>query len=202
MTFTDLGPAAQRMAVLVSNVPDELLNAPTPCRSYVLGDLLDHVDGVALGFTAAATKAAGDAASHSPVGDAAQLGADWRTRIPRNLAVLAQAWRDPAARSGMTRAGGIDLPGEMAGVVALEELVIHGWDVARASGQSYDCDEEALEVAHSFIAQFADQAELRGEAYSAPVAAPDTAPLLSRVVALSGRDPAWSPPAAAAARET
>ena len=34
----------------------------------------------------------------------------------------------------MTRAGGIDLPGEIMGPVALAEVVIHGWDVARAIG--------------------------------------------------------------------
>jgi uncharacterized protein (TIGR03086 family) len=95
----------------------------------------------------------------------------------------------------MTRAGGIEMPGEVAVVVALEELVIHGWDVARASGQSFDCDEPTLEVVRSFVAQFAgpDQAELRGEAYAAPVAVPKAAPFLDRVIGLSGRDPAWSP---------
>ncbi len=38
----------------------------------------------------------------------------------------------------MTKAGGVDLPGEVAGLVALDELVVHGWDVARATGQAYD----------------------------------------------------------------
>jgi hypothetical protein len=38
----------------------------------------------------------------------------------------------------MTKAGGLDLPGEMAGVIALDEIVVHGWDVARSSGQPYD----------------------------------------------------------------
>ena len=36
---------------------------------------------------------------------------------------------------GTTKAGGLELPGEVAGLVALDELVIHGWDVARSSGQ-------------------------------------------------------------------
>jgi uncharacterized protein (TIGR03086 family) len=194
MTFTDLAPAAQRMSDLISSVPDDLLSGPTPCRSYALGDLLDHVDGLALAFTAAATKSVGDGAPQGPVGNAARLGDDWRTRIPRHLAALTQAWRDPAARTGMTRAGGIDMPGEVAAVVALEELVIHGWDVARASGQAYDCAEPTLEVVRGFVAQFAgpDQADLRGEAYGTPVAVAQAAPLLDHVVGLAGRDPAWS----------
>jgi uncharacterized protein (TIGR03086 family) len=95
----------------------------------------------------------------------------------------------------MTRAGGIEMPGEVAAVVALEELVIHGWDVARATGQDFDGDDSTLEAVRGFLAQFAgpDQAELRGDAYGAPVDVSEAAPLLDRTVALSGRDPGWSP---------
>jgi uncharacterized protein (TIGR03086 family) len=182
------------MADLITEIPDGLLTTSTPCPDYSLGDLLDHIDRMALAFTGAAAKTAGDAASDAPSGDATRLGPDWRTRIPRHLTALTEAWRAPAARSGMTRAGGIEMPGEVAAVVALEELVIHGWDVARASRQGYDCDQLTLEVVRGFVAQFAgpDQAELRGDAYGSPVAVPETAPFLDRVVGLSGRDPAWS----------
>ena len=79
---------------------------------------------------------------------------DWRTRIPRDLAELANAWRDPNAWTGMTQAGGIDLPGEIAGLVALDEVVIHGWDVARATGQPFDPNPAVLEAVHGFVAQF------------------------------------------------
>jgi uncharacterized protein (TIGR03086 family) len=194
MTFVDLQPTARRMSELVSRV-DADLDAPTPCGDYTLGALLDHIDRFTLGFTAAAMKSSGAAASESPLGDAARLADDWQARIPRDLVLLTEAWRDPTARTGMTRAGGVDLPGEIAPVVALEELVIHGWDLARATGQSYECDDATLEIVRGFVSQFAgdDQADMRGSAYRAPVAVGDTAPLLDRVVALSGRDPAWSP---------
>jgi uncharacterized protein (TIGR03086 family) len=194
MAFVDLEPAAERMAALIRHIPDDALDAPTPCPDYALGDLLDHVDGFAQAFTAAATKSTGPASSQSP-GDASRLGDDWRTRIPEHLTTLTEAWRDPDALSGMTRAGGIEMPGEVAAVVALEELVIHGWDVARATGQDLDCDDSTLEVVRGFLAQFAgpDQAELRGDAYGAPVDVSEAAPLLDRTVALSGRDPRWSP---------
>ncbi len=195
MTFVDLEPAARQMAELMSDIPDDSLDAPTPCRDYTLGDLLDHVDRLVLAFTAAAHKADSDAATHSSSGDGSLLRDGWRSRIPQNLTALTVAWRDPAARSGMTRAGGVDMPGEVAAVVALEEVVLHGWDVARASGQGFACDQTSLEAARSFIAQFAgpDQADLRGDAYGDPVAMPEDAPLLDRVVALSGRDPQWLP---------
>lgn len=144
MTFVDLEPATRRMAELTTGVTDESLEGPPPCPGYTLGDLVEHVGGLAIAFTAAARKETGDIGSRGPSGDASRLGDDWRTRIPRDLAALAEAWRDPAAWDGMTRAGRLDLPGEVAGLVALDELVIHGWDVARASGQAYDCDRPRL----------------------------------------------------------
>jgi uncharacterized protein (TIGR03086 family) len=195
MTVVDLEPATRRMADLISGVPDELLDGPTPCPEYTLGDLLDHVGGLSLAFTAAATKATGDASSQGGSGDATRLGDDWRTRIPRDLAALAEAWRDPAAWSGTTRAGGVELPGEVAGVIALDEVVIHGWDVARASGQPYECDPQSLEAVHGFVAQFSGpgQEEARAGLFGPVVEVPDDAPLLDRVIGLTGRDPAWSP---------
>lgn len=195
MRLVDLEPATRRMADLINGVPDELLDGTTPCPAYSLGDLLDHVGGLALAFTAAATKDTRDIGSQPPSGDASRLGDDWRTRIPRDLAALAEAWRDPAAWTGKTQAGGVELPGEVAGVVALDELVIHGWDVARASGQAYDCDPASLDVVHRFVEQFSGpgQEAARAGLFGPVVEVADDAPLLDRVIGLTGRDPAWSP---------
>lgn len=195
MTPLDLGPAARRMADLVEGVDDGALDRPTPCADTSLGALLDHVSGLTLAFTAAATKVTGGAGSQPPSADAARLGEDWRTRIPRELTTMVEAWRDPEAWTGMTQAGGLDLPGEVAGLVALDELVIHGWDVARASGQDYACDRPSLEAAHGFVAQFSapGQEEQRAGLFGPVVEVSDDAPRLDRLLGLSGRDPAWTP---------
>jgi len=195
MTVVDLGPAARRMADLLSRIPDDLLTGPTPCPKYTLGDLVEHVGGLSLAFAAAAAKETDDIAAQAPAPDAERLGDDWRTRIPRDLAALAEAWRNPQAWTGMTKAGGVDLPGDIAGLVALDELVIHGWDVARASGQPYDPDEQTLETVHGFVSQFSGpgQEEARAGLFGPVVVVPDDAPLLDRVIGLTGRDPNWSP---------
>jgi uncharacterized protein (TIGR03086 family) len=195
VTSVDLAPAARQTADLIGRVPAEMLDAPTPCPAYSLGDLVDHVGGAALAFTGAAGKDMGESTASGPSGDASLLADDWRTRIPQDLTGLAEAWRDPEAWTGMTRAGGVELPGEVAGLVALDELVIHGWDVARASGQDYTCDAASLEAVHGFVMQFSEpgQEEMRAGLFGPVVEVPDDAPLLDRVIGLTGRDPAWTP---------
>jgi uncharacterized protein (TIGR03086 family) len=191
----DLEPAARRMTQLLIGLAPDRLGAPTPCPDYTLGDLVDHVGGFAKAFTAAARKEGLGARSQGPSVDASRLGDDWRRRISHDLARLVEAWRDPVAWTGTTRAGGVDLAGEVAGLVALDELVLHGWDVARASRQPYSCDQRSLEAVHGFVAQFADpaMATARQGLFGPVVEVPDDAPLLDRVVGLAGRDPAWSP---------
>jgi uncharacterized protein (TIGR03086 family) len=192
MMLVDLAPATRRMAALIDEVPDGILDRPTPCPAYAVGDLLEHIGGLALAFTAAARKDTGDLGNGAPAGDASRLAADWRTRIPRDLEGLAEAWRDPTAWSGMTRAGGVDLPGEIAGVVALDEVVVHGWDLARASGQAYDCDPSTLEAVLGFVGQFADQPEAREGLFGPVVEVAPTAPPFDHLIGLTGRDPGWS----------
>ena len=57
MTHTpDLTAAAARVATLLRGVSDDQLDGPTPCPAYTVGDLVDHIGGLALAFTWAATK--------------------------------------------------------------------------------------------------------------------------------------------------
>jgi len=185
----DLGPAARRLAELLGGITDEQLTAPTPCPEYRLGDLLEHVSGLAWAFTDAAAKTPGSG-GQPPAGDASRLSPDWRTGIPEQLAALARAWTEPAAWEGLTRAGGVELPAEVMGMVALNELVVHGWDVARASGQPYTADQASLEVSLQIVTPEEDGGS--NGPFGPPVPVPADASLQDRVIGLSGRDPAWS----------
>jgi uncharacterized protein (TIGR03086 family) len=187
----DLEPAARRMADLVRKVPDDALGRPTPCERYSVGDLLEHVGRAALAFIAAAEK---NPLPRPPTADAANLPPDWRTRIPHDLSALADAWRDPASWTGMTAAGGIDLPAEMAGVVALDELVVHGWDLAKATGQPSRYDGPGLEAVHRTVLYFRSAGIER--LFGPLVSVPDDAPLFERILGITGRDPDWEPPPA------
>lgn len=195
MDIVNLGPAAQRLADLVARVGDGELGKPTPCPSYTIGDLIDHIGGLALAFSAAAAKETGPRTSQGPSGDAARLGADWRTRIPRDLAALAAAWQDPGAWEGMTRIAGMDAPAAMVGLTVTDELAVHGWDVARATGQPFRCEPEVLAAAESFLVQVTSPDAPSGPdvPFGPPRQVPDGAPPLDRVVALAGRDPGWAP---------
>jgi uncharacterized protein (TIGR03086 family) len=194
MTQLDLAPAARRMAALVGGVSDGQLGGVTPCPAYTLGDLLDHVGGLAIAFTAAARKADLPGGSQGPSGDASRLEEGWRDRVTRDLDALAAAWAGPGAWTGTAEAGGVEMPAEVAALVALDELVLHGWDVARASGQPYEVDPASLEAVHGFVAQFSGpgQEESRAGLFGPVVPVPDDAPLLDRVVGMAGRDPSWS----------
>ncbi len=191
----DLGPAARRLADLVAHVQDEALAGPTPCPAYSLGDLIEHIGGLALAFTAAARKERNAYTEMAPAGDAARLGARWRERIPRDLAALAQAWADPGTWTGMTRIAGNDSPAEVVGLVLADELAVHGWDVARASRQPYACEPDILEAALRFLRMFASPDAPDGpEVTFGPARILlDEAPLLDRVVGMAGRDPGWPP---------
>ena len=188
----DLTPACRRTAEMLTNVTDDALDAPTPCEKLRLRDLIAHVGGLALAFTAAARKEFGELTDTPPV-EGVALDDDWRTAYPARLAELAKAWRDPAAWRGMSRAGGVDLPGEVAGVVALTEVVIHGWDVARASGQDYVIDPTSMDAVLPHVTAIAAEGPVEG-LFGPAVPVVDEAPAPDRVIALTGRDPAWRAP--------
>jgi len=189
----DLGPAVRRLADLVTNVKDDALDRPTPCPAYALGDLIEHVGGLALVFAAAGRKERNAYTETAGAGDASRLGADWRERIPRDLTALAQVWAEPEAWTGMTRIAGDDSPAAVVGLVLADELAVHGWDVARASGQAYACEPEILAAALRFLQMFASPDAPAGPevAFGPARVLLEEAPLLDRVVGMAGRDPGW-----------
>jgi uncharacterized protein (TIGR03086 family) len=193
----DHGPAAREVIRLLDGVTDGALTGPTPCDGMPVGALLEHFMGLSLAFTWAARKTPPpDGGGNGPgTPKVEDLDPRWRTELPQRLEALAQAWRDPAAYEGLTEAGGVTMPGAVMATVALDELVLHGWDLAVATGQEFGCDPASLQVVLGFTSMMAgpEHLESREGLFGPVVEVPADAPDLHRALGNAGRHPAWTP---------
>jgi uncharacterized protein (TIGR03086 family) len=189
----DLRPTTARLGELVAGIDDAQLDASTPCPDYTVGDLLDHIGGLAVAFAEAARKEQGTNATQAPPGSAARLPANWRTRIPADLQALGAAWAEPAAWEGTTTIAAMEMPAPAVGAVALDEVVVHAWDLARALGEPFDADADAIAGSMEFIEPISEPGAPRPPIFGPVVSVADDASPMARLVALTGRDPDWQP---------
>ncbi len=189
----DLTPTCDRARDVLANVHDDHLGRPTPVGMTV-GQVVQHLLGLSVAFRDAAAKLDNANTSTPPSPATEPVPADWRERTDAGLRELAEAWLDSSAWTGMTRAGGVDLPGEVCGLVALDEVLLHGWDVARATGQSYAPGDAETEAVRPIVTPdpSAPDGSGREGLFGAVVEVPADAPAFDQVLALAGRDPRWS----------
>jgi uncharacterized protein (TIGR03086 family) len=185
----DMKPAATRLAGVIANVADDDLTKPTPCPNMTVGDLIHHIRTFTVAFTRSARKE--ERVGPPPTPDAGSLPVDWRETTPDALAALASAWAEPGAWDGTSHAGPIEMPAEMAALVAVDELVVHGWDLAVATGQTYDAADVEVDAALSFVENF--DVPRDGALFGPVVDVPTDASPLHRLLGLTGRDPNWRP---------
>ena len=173
-----LKPAVEpTLAVLRAIGPDQL-DRPTPCADFTVRALLTHLSEWAPILGAAGGGTAAPASS-----------------LPDQLAWLADVWSQPSAWAGTTTMGGGDpLPARLVGGMALGEIVVHGWDLARATGQTVSWDDEVLTFLHREVEGTAELGR-QVKAYGPEVAVPGGASVLDRTLGLTGRDPQWTPAA-------
>lgn len=195
----DLTEPVRRTAAVVRGIAQGSLDAPTPCEDMPVRRLVAHLEGLAIAFRDAARKVTGPTTSTPPGPRALTLTDDWRDRIPARLEELAAAWNEPVAGTGRTMAGGVSMDAAEAGLVALDEVVVHGWDLAVATGQDYAPAPEALAAVEAFCAAVPDDPAARQGLFGPRVDVGPEAGRLDRVLGLTGRDPAWragtAPPA-------
>ncbi|PWH05420.1 TIGR03086 family protein [Brachybacterium endophyticum] len=186
----DLSPAAVQLAALARGVREDDLLWPTPSSNYLVGDLLEHVDGLSRGLQAAARK---ESVPQDELrdGDRHQLRPGWGDRITEQLDHLVRAWAEPDAWEGETVEGGVPLPASMAGMFVLDELVVHGWELARATGQPFEASAEDVSALIAFLESLPPMEDSEG-LFDPPVPIADSAPAQDRLIALTGRDPSWS----------
>ncbi|GAA3585691.1 TIGR03086 family metal-binding protein [Nonomuraea rosea] len=197
MPEIDLESAAHEVVRLLDGVTEDRLDDPTPCADTPVAALLDHLMGLSLAFTWAARKTTPPGGGPGTTA-AAQLDPQWRTLLPQRLDELVESWRDPKAWEGTTEAGGVTMPAGQMAVVALDELVLHGWDLARATGQPFTCSlaDTAAVLEFTSAAARPEQAAQREGLFGPAVEVADDAPPFDRALGFAGRDPGWTPEAA------
>ncbi|MEV6522165.1 TIGR03086 family metal-binding protein [Longispora sp. NPDC051575] len=185
----EFAASVEHTTAVVTAVTDEQLAAPTPCGDWNLAALVNHVIWGAEAGTRAGLRAPVPT-DGSEDRDADRLTGDWRARYAESAAAAGDAWGKPDAWDGETSLVGGPMPAGGLGSLFLVDMVVHGWDVARAAGRAYTPDEDAVRAVHDWLATRSEVGRGFG-AWGPEVPVPATAPLFARVLGLTGRDPHW-----------
>ncbi|APU16795.1 MULTISPECIES: TIGR03086 family metal-binding protein [Actinoalloteichus] len=163
--------------------------SPTPCAEFDVRALLNHVIWATRILSLAGRK---EPFPTDVDWSEDQMTGDWRARLSDGLSETAKAWSEPAAWTGTTViAGGSEFPATFAGELAFVELILHGWDLARAAGLPYDCGSATADAALAVMGRLAEQGRASGS-FGPEIAVHDSASSFDRVLGLSGRDPQWA----------
>ncbi|MFD6563507.1 TIGR03086 family metal-binding protein [Micromonospora profundi] len=179
-----LAAAAPRTVGVVRGIADYQLDLPTPCREYVVSDLLNHLFEVVVNFQELAAKRPVEWAEKPD-----HLGDGWRDRFAVEADRLVAAWSDPSTLEGVSP--GMGMPQAVVGGMALLDLTVHGWDLAVATGQSYQPAPEAVAALHALVEQLGPTARKMGVFADPPPTTVDDVTDLHRLLAQTGRTPAW-----------
>ncbi|MFI0241471.1 TIGR03086 family metal-binding protein [Streptomyces sp. NPDC016845] len=175
--------AAERALPVVAGIPDTALTAPTPCADYDVKALVNHVFQVVVEFRKLAAKQDSDfAVTRDRVGE----GDDWRARFASAAQELVAAWSAPGAEDGTS--GAMNMPARLVGAMALLDLTVHAWDLARATGQPYEAPPQVVGALAEAVAELAPTARAMG-VFGEPVPAGADASPFDRLLAATGRHP-------------
>jgi uncharacterized protein (TIGR03086 family) len=187
---SEMAAAAAESARVVAGVRSDQLSAVTPCADWDLHTLLNHI---ILWTAYSAERRARDEQVPEELMNAdfvAEPGyaADYAAQLDKAVA----AWSDPAAWQRDLNVMGALTPAADVASLLIAEMVLHGWDAAKASGQLYTARDD---VAAAVLAAVQANAELfrKYQGFADAVPVPASASVLDRALALSGRDPSWRP---------
>ncbi|MFJ7249594.1 TIGR03086 family metal-binding protein [Kitasatospora sp. NPDC098652] len=193
MNAHSLHPVLARAAAVASEVAAGVpagvaLDAPTPCGEFDARTLINHwvlYTSHGLEHRARRTELPAALIERDFTADP-----DWRAEYAAQLERAVAAWGDPAAWEGDVDLGGSPFPAVGIARMLLLELLLHGWDVARAVGQRIEVDEELALLVGEIVAENAELFRQYG-GFAEPVAVPEDASAWERALAASGRDPRW-----------
>jgi uncharacterized protein (TIGR03086 family) len=190
----DFEPPVRGLRALLLGIDDDELLASTPCPGWTVAALLDHLMGLSYAFAQAGRKRTDTPGVDGPPPQPSSqhLPPHWRSRLPVLLEDLAAAWREPSAWTGTAQAGGVTMPATALGTVAMNELIMHSWDLAKATGQEYAADPRTLETLIEFLSQ--GPAEGSPGMFGPVVPIESEAALFDQALALAGRRAEWRAP--------
>ncbi|WP_089106174.1 TIGR03086 family metal-binding protein [Streptomyces hyaluromycini] len=186
------------VAAAVDGAPVDQYENPTPDAEWRVKDLVNHIAMMLVLTRDAGARTASDPAllTANPVPVlAGRPESEWALVVNGLAGPAAGAWSGTRAWQGKAALGGPPMPAEALGGILIAEFAVHAWDVAVATGQRLDVPES---LARAMLGTYAREApRMRGLGLLADEVPQDVhASLFERSLALSGRDPRWSPPCA------
>jgi uncharacterized protein (TIGR03086 family) len=189
----EMASAAAETARVVNGAPTgtEALDAPTPCPDWDLRTLLNHT--ILWTSYSAERRARGESVAQELMDKDFAADPGFREDYARQIGKAVEAWSDPQAWEGDRSVMGSATPATEVGAMLIMEMALHGWDVAKATGQQYHADDA---LAETLLETVQAQAEMfrKYQGFAAAIETKPDAPAFDRAVALSGRDPAWKQP--------
>lgn len=164
------------------------MDKPTPCTDFDVRALASHMLGTIEAMRRVGASEPLD--PQDPWGTNGQnIGEHWRDDLGRKLTEFANAWSQPDAWEGDAMDGA--MPKQLIGDMGYVEVMLHGWDLAKGTGQDIEYDDQAVERALEILEQIGDQGR-SGGVFGPEVQVADDASPSAKVLAKSGRDPEWS----------
>jgi uncharacterized protein (TIGR03086 family) len=179
---------ASTRAVLANVTPDQY-NEKTPCASWDVRALINHIVGGSHWFAATARAGTpppgGTEAPDFTVGNPLAAFDD-------GVAASVAAFADPEVVAKTVKLPFGEMPGSAFMDIATTDTFTHGWDLARATGQDSDLNPElAVRLLTSARQMINDS--FRGPDPTSPfghaVEVPDSAPAADRLAGFLGRQP-------------
>jgi uncharacterized protein (TIGR03086 family) len=169
---------------IVSGVPADRWDAATPCADWDAHALVNHL---VAGNLWAAELAAGNTIDGVGTGlDGDLLGTDPAAAYADSAAAAAAVFRRPGALDAPCAVSYGPVPGSVYAGHRFLDVLVHGWDLAAASGQDYALDPQLMDACLEIIEPQLDAFRGAG-AIGPPVEVPAGASAQTRFLALLGR---------------
>jgi len=189
-TFTAFEYAVASTAEIIKGTAPDQADLPTPCSEWDVRALRSHVIGTlwlteAL-FTGQAPRypmAPGGLPDTDPGGD--DPVAAYAEASAAALAAVGAG--DALSRAHVTPLG--EMPGPLLAGFTTLDIAVHGWDLARATGQPADLDGRLAAHVLAFAGQTLATPEMRGPRIGPARPVADDAPVTQRLAAFLGRQP-------------